>query len=453
MRSSWPLERGVALLSAATLEASWLMLAYLALQWLGGGRGVQLGLWLFAAAAAAGIVLARVLRDRPRAQFVVTLVGVTGAAAVLGTLATDLPQAPGTTHLSTHPGGWLLGVAVWRGIAHAELADEAEISESVLQRGVWGLIAFWLVATMTGMVTAREYTLPAFVATLAFVGAGLLSMGLARLVDLEVEAVDRAARRRWVGLVLGIIAVLVVVAVPVGAVLGVPVTSAVEAVAGPLAPAFIAIISLLAVPFSYLAELLVGLLRELFRPGSFAPLPQPSPQASAQPLQPGQPGFGPPDVAWLGLFIVLVGAAVALLLLAMFLRQPGKPRRGAAHEEVRETEPVDIRLPRLLPALHRPRRRRRAPHDAVEAYQLALASLDGGSTARHPAETPREHAARMSGSPEASDVRHLAADYQLAALGDRRLTPAEHARAIARWRRIARGRRRRPADSTDNIGG
>jgi hypothetical protein len=278
-------------------------------------------------------------------------------------------------------------------------------------------------------------------------------MGLARLVDLEVEAVDRAARRRWVGLVLGIIAVVLLVAVPVAALLGVPVTSAVEAAAGPLAPVFIAIISLLAVPFSYLAELLVGLLRELFRPGSFAPLPQPSPQASAQPLQPGQPGFGAPDVAWLGLFIVLVGATVLLLLLAMFLRQPGKPRRGAGHDEVRETEPVEIRLPRLLPALHRPRRRRSAPSDAVEAYRLALASLDGGATARQAAETPREHAARMSGSPDASDVRHLAADYQLAALGDRRLTPAEHERAIARWRRVARGRRRRGGRNKPATGG
>ena len=223
--------------------------------------------------------------------------------------------------------------------------------------------------------------------------------------------------------------------------------------AGPLGLLLVAIVSMLAVPFSYLAELLAGVLREPFRPGSLAPMPQPSPAASAQPIQPGDGGFAAPDVAWLGLFIVIVGAALALVVLAMFLRQPGKARRGAGHDEVREAEPVEIQLPHLVPALHLRRRRRTAPRDAVEAYQLALASLAGGANGRRLAETPREHAARMSGPPHASDVRHLAADYQLAALGDRNLTAVEQSRAIARWRRIARGRRRRTERNKPATGG
>jgi hypothetical protein len=37
-----------------------------------------------------------------------------------------------------------------------------------------------------------------------------------------------------------------------------------------------------------------------------------------------------------------------------------------------------------------------------------------------------------------SDVRRLAADYQLATFAERKLTPNEERRAIARWRRIVR---------------
>ena len=59
MRSTWSLERVLGLSSAAVLEAAWLTLAYILIQWLTGARGLYLGIVSFAAAAAFGLLLAR----------------------------------------------------------------------------------------------------------------------------------------------------------------------------------------------------------------------------------------------------------------------------------------------------------------------------------------------------------------------------------------------------------
>lgn len=436
MPSTWSLERFVALLAAATLEAAWLTLAYLLVQWLSGDNGAHLGLVAFGLAAALGLLLARLVAEAPRGWYAAVVVGATVVTAALGTLLLG-----GTSTSGVHAGGWLLGLALWRGSLHAELDDEAELSEAVVRAGVPGLIAFWVIATVSEMVAADQYTAPAFVATLAFVGAGLLALGLARLVDLEVEQVDRAARRRWVTLLVAISAVVLLVAVPIAAVLGVPVASSLEALAGPLAPLLIQGFLLLLIPFALLAELFIGLLRALFTPSSPGPLPSLAPQPSASPLPTDQPAFGAPDVfAWLGIVAVIAVIAIALMVATALARPPARIRRAARETEVRESEPVDFDLRLRLPRLRLPVLRTPAPRSAEEAYRFTLLAMQPTDEARLPAETPREHARRV-GAAYATDLRRLAADYQLAAFANAPISVAEQRRAIGRWQRIVRATR------------
>lgn len=440
MRSTWSLERVLAVLAAAGLEAAWLTLAYLLLQGLSGIRPLPLGIGAFAVAAAIGIVVSRALRSAPRSRYAAVTVGVSLGAAVLGTaLGWDAANVPGVAlpALAAHPGGWLLGLAVWRGTIHAEFGDEADISDGVLRAGLIWLIVFWVIASATGMVRSPAYTASAFVATLAFAGAGLLSLGLARVVELEVESVDRAARRRWLVLIVLISTCLLTVSVPVGAVLGLPVAEAVYALVGPLTPYVLGLLALLVLPFALGAELLANFLRALLAPNPNAPLP-------TLPPDPGPTGGGLPnplpsgavDLAWLGILALVVIVAVAIMVAAALVRQPGAVRRRAQLDEERAAEPIAFALPQLRPRLHLPRSSRRSPSNAQEAYLFALAALAAGPHARRAGETPREHAARVD-SAITTDLRRLAADYQLATFGARSLTHGEQRRALERWRRIS----------------
>jgi hypothetical protein len=445
LRSTWPLERSLGLVAAASLEAAWLTLAYLLVQWLAGARGVHLGIVAFAAAAALGLLLARAARAWPRGRYAGALVGASVAAAGIGTFLIGVPPTPpgaAPPVFAAHAGGWLLGLAVWRGTLHAELGDEAELSETVIRGGVPGLIAFWVVATASRMVGSDDYAAPAYVATVVFVGAGLLSLGLARLADLEVEAMDRGARRRWVTLLLAVSGLVLLLALPFASLLGVPVTRSIEAIAGPLAPLLLQLFLLLVIPFSLLAQLLADFLRAVLAPRDGSLLPSPPPDALPS-LAPGdQLPQGVLDLSWLGIVAILAVVVVALMIVAALARPPGTPRRARRFDEVREPEPMDLQLPLHLPKVRLPRLRRQEPRTAVDAYRYALAALAPTGDGRTPTETPREHARRLR-PPHGADIRRLAADFQLVVFADAALTPAEERRAIGRWRRIARSTRRR----------
>jgi hypothetical protein len=454
LRSILSVERALALVAAATLEAAWLTLAYVAVQWLTDAPALHFGLVTFAAAAAFGLLLARALREWDRSRFAAALVGSTVIAAIIGMFFIGIPATPPGSAppiFAAHAGGWLLGLAVWRGTLHAELGDEAELSESVMRGAAPGLIVFWVIATASGMVSSVEFTAPAFVATIALIGAGLLSLGLARLANLEVEQMDRGARRRWVALLLSISGLVLLIAVPVAAVLGVPVSSSIEAVAGPVAPLIIEALLLLAVPFALLAQLLSDFVRTFLRPQSAVPAPTPLPGATASPGPISDLPAGVLDLSWLGIVALIALVAVALMVAAALARPPGSPRRARALDEERAAEPLDIQLPLRLPVVRLPRLRGREPRTASDAYRYALVALAGTADARLPGETPREHAARV-GTEQAADLRRLAVDYQLVSFAGSELTPAEERRAVGRWRRIARraarARRKKPATAS-----
>jgi len=71
----------------------------------------------------------------------------------------------------------------------------------------------------------------------------------------------------------------------------------------------------------------------------------------------------------------------------------------------------------------------------VGAYLAALDELAAHdpTRARTEHETPRGHARRVDAGPE---LTALQADYALARYGSRDLSPAEHRRAVSRWRRL-----------------
>ncbi len=443
MRSTWPADRVLAVLAAVSLEAAWLTLAYVGLQWLAGVPEQHLSIAHFAVAAGVGLLLARNLPDWSSRSYSVDLIGVAVLAGVIGTW---LAVAPAVTMngvalaLARNPGGWLLGIAVLRGSAHAELDDEARVVERILELGVPGLVIFWVAATLSGLADASEPASAAFSATLAFISTGLLGLGLGRLADLEVEVIDRVARRRWLVLLLGVSGLVLAIGVPLAALAGLPLGTAVTGAAGPLGVVVIVLAVVVTAPFALLLELLSRLGLRLG--GHLGPLSTPGVSATGT----SAPGSPPPPLAaapeaWLTWIAVVAGAILLLLLVASFLRRPALagPRRTGV--EVREREPIVVgRLPRL-PRLRLRRPWRRAPRDAVEAYRRALDELAGSEDGRRRGETPREHAARVAGAEIGPSVRRLAADYQLAALAGRHLTDAEERRALAHWRRLRRATR------------
>ena len=438
MRSIWSADRALALVAAATMEAAWLTLVYAFVQW-AAHADLVLGIGQFAVSAGIGVLLARRLKHWPSRRFVGAL---TGVALIFGGIGVWLAVGPSTTladlsaALARHPGGWLLALAVVRGTAHADPDDESIVAERVLGRGVASLIAFWILATLTGFVHAPRFEAVAFTATLSFVTAGLVSMGAARLNDLDVESSD-PARTKWLGLVLGVCALVLVVGVPLAVVLGLPLDAALSGVIGPLAPLLAVLTIVLTVP---IVLLLGGLASLLDLVGGRRAIALPTPIASAAASGAGHsvPQTGAPDLSLLLWLAIAAGAVLMLLALATFVRRPTADGERPTGVELREAEPIVLGPLLRMPRFRLPAMMRRSPTSAEEAYRMALASLVGSDMERRRGETPKEHSRRVADSTIGRGLGRLAADYQISALARRRLTAAEERRALDRWRAISR---------------
>ncbi len=432
MRSSWSAESLLAVLAAATVEAAGITLAYLAIAWISGRVEILLGVPAFAVAVILGMALARGLRRASWRRYLLVLpaaVILTGALG--GWLAERIAGSAGDpVGVVSNAASWMLGIAVLRGTAHAELDDEAYVVDRLIRFGMAGLAAFWIVAAATGLPSNRSYTAAAFGATLAFVSSGLLALGLGRLRVLRVETVDGAARRRWLWLLLGVTVAVLLVGIPLAALLEVPLATAVEGAAGPAAVVFVAVFLVLTAP----AVLLLSEIAHAIGPVEFH---------VNLPVISFTPGSGsPPPVDVVTVVIAVFGAVLAAELLAILIVVAAVLRRrrrlrGRGGPELREPEPMGLQL-----SIHLPRRRQRGsggpPTTAVEAYRLVLGLLAEREEGRRPGETPREHARRIHGTEVGPGVARLAADYQLAALAGHRLNDAEERRAHGRWQRIRR---------------
>lgn len=452
MRSNWSAEGALSWIAVASMEGAWITLVYIWLEGIVRPPGVGLGIAQFAVSVAVGMLVARWSRDLSRQGFAVVVTATALIAAVTGTLLAGVADfgIVGVVRATVfNPGSWLLGLAVLRGAAHADPGDESHLSERVFTLGVPGLVVFWVLATAMGLVHDPAFTSAAFAATLTFVTAGLLSLGLARLSDLDVEAMDRGARRRWLVLLISVIGLVLLVGIPLAGVLGLPISSALAGIAGPLAPLIVIVGMLIAIPFAALIEILLSLLRALgFQQQSNVPLPSPAASAAAPPFEPSQVG-ALPDLTWLFITLVVVGIFILLRIVATTIQRPVVADRARDADETRASEPIAMPALPHIPRLRLRPTRRPAPRNAVEAYVSLLAALGGAPDGRLAGESPREHATRIAGAPVAMDVAWLAADYQLDAFAGRRLTAAEERRALIRWRRAIRlVARRHPPRST-----
>jgi hypothetical protein len=443
MRSRLSAELVLTWLAAATMEGAWLTLANILLQWLKQSTVLSLGIVPFTLAVAAGMIVARSARHLPQARYATVITVAVVIAALIAALLSGVTTSSVGAFVRAavlDPGVWLLGIAVLRGAAHGE-PGTGYSTERVFSLGIPGLIVFWLLATSSGMTANEMFATAAFATTLSFVSAGLLSLGLSRLSDLDVDAIDRGARRRWLLLVTAVVGVVLVIGIPLAAVLGLPATAAIGGVLGPLAQVLIWIFYLLAIPIFFVLDLIAG----LFQGNANRPVPsflRPTPLPTNLPPLIERPTGPPPDLTLVLFALVAVGVLVLLRLVALLMTRP-VVRDGAVNaDEIRAAEPIV--LPHL-PNIRRPRLPggRQTPHTAAAAYRMSLVALAGGPDGRMATETPRSHAQRVNISLVGRDIGRLASDYQLSEFAAVHISASETRRALERWRRVVRQARRR----------
>jgi len=440
MRSNAWAEYALAVLAACSLEAAWITLAYVVVAAIATGAPGPLPMLAFAGAAFIGLGYARwsALDGRPPYRtplaLIVVAAAIVGWLVPLGSAAAQVLEEP-LEVVGMHPGGILLGIAVLRGTAHVIPDDDERIAETALGPGLVVVAAIWALLTATGATRQSWVVEVAFAATVTFVTAGLLSIGLARLAGLRSVGVIGADRRTWVVLV-GIVAGLLAVAMPLALILGVPIDNAVRGVLGPIGDLLVPVVVVLLLPAALLATVLVLLFEMLTGgPGTLPDIP--SALADTVAFDWASALGGPSGQGPILELVPLVVAVVAAFLLVRGLL--GRPDLSGAEDEsveVRETErPVGgVRLRR--PHLPMPRRHP-VPRTATEAYLASLEILARWpESARLASETPAEHVRRLRADPIGLPLGRLAADYALAEFGQRTLVPSEHRRAIERWRRL-----------------
>lgn len=439
MRSNgWP-ESALSVVAACALEAAWISLVYVAIGWLAAEGRPPLSILAFGVATLIGLGVARWLAKSRRLPYGTVLAGLAIVAAFvgwlvpLGSAAVDVLDQP-FLMLQRHPGGLLLGLAIIRGAAHVTPDDDERIGELALGPGLGGVAAIWILLTATGGSDEPWVAGTAFSATVIYVTAAMVSLGLARLV--AVQEATAFGADRWTRIVLfGAVAILLAVSLPLAAILGVPFDEALRSGLGPIADLLALVIPLLLLPAALIATLLVLAFQFLAGRGHTT-LPLVVPDAGTIGNDLGalvESGRG--SLPMLGLVSIVVAAVAAALLIRAVLRRPDLLGVDRDVVEVREMErPGGLRLPRVR--LRSPVRRR-SPRTASEAYIASLDLLsDVPELARHEWETPAEHVRRLATDLTGAPMGWLAADYALAEFGRRTLSPAEHRRAIERWRRI-----------------
>jgi len=335
--------------------------------------------------------------------------------------------------LALHPGGWLMVAAGMRGVGRGLEIDDRAVTRLVLI-GVPLLAVPWALGQVAAGDLRDTFTEHAFVASMTFVTAGFIAAGLARLQEIGRETgVDWRHDRSWLGTVLGVLLVVVALGVPSALVLGLPGSAVARGILDPilalLGYAFVAVASLAAL----LAAILAGLLKSI---GVELPPPM-TPDEIARLPEMAEVTFEQVRGALTALAVVWVAMLVlAVVVLRVWLRRTGgRSAAGTTEERSIRIPGRSFRLrPPRLPAMT-PRPRRGTPGDAVGAYLAALDELAAHDPTRARAEheTPRGHARRVDAGPE---LTALQADYALARYGSRDLSPAEHRRAVSRWRRL-----------------
>ena len=429
---------------AVVAEGAWITAVYAAVE-AAAHAPMTLGPATLAVAAGIGLVVARRfapgLGDRwPRtALALVILAGVVGwlvEPSVLAALARlDVEAA-----LRAHPGGFLAGLAFFRGFAYAAPVGSEVVLERLLQLGLPGLA---IPVLLTGALPEPWRSIglgEQLVASVVFLVAATVGVALGRVAAIARSAgFDWHGNRAWLALVALLAIGVVAAAVPASLAIG---------------PALRLVLAALVAPMLFLGAVagiaqvrlrqVLGLLLILGALAIIGLLATGRVIQSGAEEGTGQGGLTSGDstivnVAGGGLIVLLIVIGI-LVLARLWMRDVVHGPSGDVAEERtidRGMEPGDT----VRPSGRRGRPRTwPAPVDAAGAYMALLRDLETRPSVRRAAgESPAEHARRLRaeglGEP---GLDLLAADYELARFAGRRLTSAEERRGVARWGRLRR---------------
>lgn len=438
-------------------EGGWVAVVYLLVDAIA-RVDAPLGPVVFIAAAFATCLTADRLDRLAGSRFTV-IVGLLVAGGALGVFLSAAAAATfgGRDPLAAavhDPGAVLLGLAALRGFLRAGAQRDPGQAARPFFVGLVGLACAWIFAGALSEPMRSTFREAAVVPTIAFVIGGLASTGIAssRLASTD-GGFEPLANRAWLVVLLGLAVALGVAALPMGdglermmaAIIGWPVTL-------PLL-IFIAVVARLVVPgrrgavrrttlmtvAPLIAFTILAVLAVIWPQRDPGPTPEDGSAGGIGTVEPETPAFN----IILTVIAVAVVAAVLLFLARAWRRNAESADRSIVDRRTRAYQGADTDLGDNLGIADRLRRlvRRGRPTDAVTAYLSALRAIEPDEDLRRePSETPAEHAHRLHGEGVGTlELDLLAADFELARWGGRRLSPAEDRRALGRLERF-RGR-------------
>ena len=398
--------------------------------------------------------------DRLTASRLTIIVGLLAGGALAGMILSGgalaaIAGADPAALATADPGAVLVGLAALRGFIRAgSIRDPGEAARPFFL-GLVGLSAAWIFGGALAEPLRSTFRGTAALPTLVFLAGGLAATGLARSeLAASGAGFDPRTNRTWLVVLVGVATVVGIAGLPIGS--GLERIMA-ALIAWPLSvPLFVvgAIVARLVVPTrrGSLRRTGARALWPLLLLGVLSILAAILPQRQVAPGQDTSAGTGPaptePTTPVFDLVLALLAVAVViavLLFLARAWRRTADPadraglgdRRSRVLAEADDTGSLGWGLRRRLRALAR----RGRPADAVAAYLATLRALEPYAELRRAeGETPAAHAHRLhEAGPGSLELDLLAADFELARWGGRRISAAEDRRAVGRWERF-RGR-------------
>jgi hypothetical protein len=437
----------------ALTEGIWVAVLYLLFEVVGGTPIALSPVVFVAVTGGAAFMSPRLDRIGPARWQIVTLiavvVGVAGTLLGPGALGKLLAGSPGGA-FGAHPGGWLLGLAVFRGMVGAGSLDDPDGASRPFVRGVVALTVIWLYAGVLPATTVTAFRDGALGPTLVFATIGTAAIGLRRVHAIAAPVgIEWWRNRAWLGALAGLVILLAILAISLAGEL-VVVIPAILGLAG-LAEVLLFVLVLAGLAGGRRRErrprrsrwrayivlaifLAIGaIIYHFIHPDTGLP-----PAAGG----PGRPTVATTTNGALGVVIVvavIVAIALSAILLAQGRRRPPpQPEIAPAGDdsafEVEGPGLGWLRRARARLFGHRPEGR---PASAEAAYVATLKLLEPlHGLRRLPHETPLAHANRIRRDGAGTlELDLLAADYELSRWGARTLSGRETRRAISRWER------------------
>ncbi len=371
--------------------------------------------------------------------------GLAGVAAIVGWLSDPgvrdaVALVDWEAAISRNPGGWLAGLAMLRGIAHAGPTAPDGIGSSAVTSALMVIAAALVAGSPLAEPQRTVFYTDGLVAVTVFAAASTVGLALSRMVRMaESTGFEWQPNRAWLALLAVLVATIIAIAIPGAIAMPTPVRLVLQLVPAPLLVVgfFVGLRGvwrsvLLAMAFMGTVVIVLIILSRFGQ--KYDPVTQ-----NAQQLLLGSDQAH--DVPWPAIVAWVVGLAILVGLVALLARYWMREALTSDVGGVSEERSIDT-SGRLVPPP--PRRARRPatgpPLSAAEAYLALLADIEGrGEVERRVDETAPEHALRLRRSGAgATGLDLLAADFELERFGAMHLSNAENRRGIARWRRLRR---------------